>query len=433
MLMTYIALGIFALAFLLIVFDAYDKALIALFGALMMVITRVLTPEEAIEAIHFETLFLLMGMMILVNIASKSGVFEWLNVKIAALTKGNPLAIFFFFSLITGVMSAFLDNVTTVLLIIPLTIELVRGMGKDPRPYIFAEMFFANIGGSLTLIGDASNIIIGGYAGLTFLEFIQNLWIPITLSAIFTLTMFVIINWKQVKPISNNLVQLCIANIIIKSIKKNFVKKTIHKDFVIKVVAMLILTITFFLIESVIHLPNYVIAFTAAIFLGLLTYKRIEIHETLESVEWTTLFFFAGLFILVGGVEKTGVLEQLSDYIANSTSNMLYLSLIVLWTTGIASMIIDNVPFVTVMVPVIAGVQANLGGTDTSILWWALSLGACLGGGATLIGASANVVSTGIARKHGVNITFLNYLKFSLPITIGILTICSFYLFFRLT
>jgi len=430
--LTCLALGIFAFAFAFIVFEVWDKSLIALFGAMLMVIFGVLTPDEALAAIEFETILLLLAMMILVNIASKSGIFEWLNVKIASFTKGNPLYIFLFFSLITAVFSAFLDNVTTVILIVPLTIELVRGMGKDPKPYIFAEIFFSNIGGGLTLIGDPPNIIIGGSTGLSFLDFIVNLWIPILAASIFTLLVFGIWHWKKLRPISDNLIELFTANIIIKKIKNKFVKTTIHKDFVIKVVAVLSLTTIGFLVQHQLGLPNYVIAFTAAIALGLITSKRISIHDSFSSVEWTTLFFFAGLFIMVAGVEKTGILESLSHYVAGSTTNLFYLSLLVLWISGLVSMVLDNIPFVTVMIPVIMGIQAQLGGSDTSILWWALSLGACLGGNGTIIGASANVISVDLARKRGVRISFIEYMKFSFPVTLGILLICSAYLFFRI-
>lgn len=425
----YLALGIFGIAFFLIVIDRFDKSLTALLGALLMVIFRILTPEEALESIEFETIFLLMAMMVLVNIASKSGIFEWVNVKIAALTRGNPLAIFLFFSLLTGVFSAFLDNVTTVILIVPLTIELVKGMGKDPKPYVVAEIFFSNIGGALTLIGDPPNIIIGGATGLNFLDFIVNLWVPILMVTIAVLLALIIKNWKAVKPISGNLVDLIIANVIIRKVKMKFVKKTIHADFVIKVIIALFVTIGGFLMQSYIQLPNYVIAFTAAIILGMVTAKKVSIHSAFRSVEWTTLLFFAGLFIMVGGIEKTGLLEDLSHLIANSTSDIFILALIVLWVSGIVSMVLDNIPFVTVMIPVIAGIQAQFGATDVTILWWALSLGACLGGNGTLIGASANVISADLARKRGIEITFINYLKFSFPLTIGMLLICSLYLY----
>ncbi len=426
----YITLGIFGLAFIFIVIEHFDKSLTALLGALLMVIFRVLTPEEAIEAIEFETILLLMAMMLLVNIASKSGIFEWLNVKIAEFTKGNPLAIFLFFSTLTAVFSAFLDNVTTVILIVPLTIELVKGMGKDPKPYIFAEIIFSNIGGGLTLIGDPPNIIIGGATGFNFLDFIVNLWIPILAVMVLGLIVFIVKYWRKIRPISDNLTDLTIANVIIRKVKMKFVKKTIHKDFVIKVIIALGATIAGFLLQGYLDLPNYVIAFTAAIVLGILTTKKIDIHDSLRSVEWSTLLFFAGLFIMVAGIEKTGVLEELSHLIVTSTSDVFILALIILWVSGFVSMVLDNIPFVTVMIPVIMGIQSQFPLTDMTILWWALSLGACLGGNGTLIGASANVISADLAKKNGVNISFLNYMKFSFPLTLGILAVCSVYLYF---
>ncbi|MDA1060727.1 MAG: ArsB/NhaD family transporter [bacterium] len=427
----YLTLGIFFLAFAFVVLEVYDKSLVALSGALMMIILGVLSPEEAIAAIEFETILLLMAMMILVNIASKSGVFSWLNVKIAALTRGNPLAIFLFFSLVTALFSAFLDNVTTVILIVPLTIELVKGMGKDPKPYIFAEIIFSNIGGALTLIGDPPNIIIGGATGFNFLDFVVNLWIPILGSIVFALAFFLLFYWKNLKPISNNLIELCIANVTIKKIKHKFVQKTLHRDFIVRVVSILLLTIIGFFLQDLIGLPTYIIALAFAILLGLLTDKRVHIEESFKSIEWTTLFFFAGLFIMVAGVETTGLLESLSHWVAGSTTDILHLSLIILWVSGLTSMVLDNIPFVTIMIPVIVGIQSQIPG-DTTILWWALSLGACLGGNGTLIGASANVVSADLARKQGINISFLNYMKFSFPLTIGVLLICSLYLFLRI-
>lgn len=431
--MTLLALLIFGFVFILITTDLFDKALVSIIGALAMIILGILTPEEAISSISVDTIFLLMGMMILVHIASKSGIFEWLNVKIAAITKGNPFAIFLLFSIATNVCSAFLDNVTTILLIVPLTIELVKGMGRDPKPYIFAEIIFANMGGALTLIGDGSNIIIGGAANLSFMQFLQNMYIPIGASVIFTIAVFSIVYWSKLKPISGQLSELLLANVILKKVQYKFVNKVIHKDFVIKVLLILLATIAGFILQREIGLPNYLIAFTGAMLLGFLTSKRVEIKESLEAIEWTTLFFFAGLFVMVAGVEKTGVLQVLSDFVAGSTGSLFQLSLIILWSTGILSMVINNIPFVTVMVPVIFGIQAQFPGVDTTILWWALSMGACLGGSATVIGASANVVACGCASQKGVNISFMEYLKFSMPLTLGILVICSIYLFFVTT
>lgn len=428
--LTYLTLGIFALSFLFIVFEIYDNALIALAGALLMLLFGILTPQEAIGAVDFDTILLLMAMMIVVHIASKSGIFEWVCTKITALTRGNPLAIFLFFCLLTAVVSSVLDNVTTVVLLVPLTIELLRGMGRDPKPYIFAEIIFANMGGALTLIGDPSNILIGGAAGLNFTQFIVNLWIPILASSIFVIFVFIIRKWSDLKPISKNLADLFVANLIIKKVKNKFVKRTIHKDFVIKVVGVLVLTLLGFIFQTYLKLPTYLIAFVAAIFLSIICFKRINIEETFKSIEWTTMFFFIGLFIMVAGVEKTGILEQLSGWIAGSTSNVFYLSLIVLWATGLISMVINTVPFITLMIPVIVGIQAKFPGIDTQVLWWALSLGACLGGSGTLIGASCNVVAAGISKREGVQISFIEHAKFVMPITVGILLICSVYLFF---
>jgi Na+/H+ antiporter NhaD/arsenite permease-like protein len=420
---------IFGISFLLIVFEPFDKSVIALTGGLAMVLLGILTPEQAIEAIEFETILLLLGMMMLVHMASKSGVLSWLNVRIATITRGSPLAIFLLFSFVTAIFSAFLDNVTTVILMVPLTIELLRGMGKDPRIYIFSIILFSNIGGALTLIGDPPNIIIGGAMNFSFLDFVTNLWIPILGSAIFLTTFFLIRFRKKFKSIKQNLIDIQLANLLIEKIKHTFLKKEFNRIFVFKVLGALLLTIGGFFLQETLELPAFISAFTGALLLGMICARQINIHESFSSVEWSTLFFFAGLFIMVAGVEHTGILEWLSETVAHSTTNILYLALLVLWVSGLVSMVLDNIPFVAVMIPVIIGIQTQLPTQDTSILWWALSLGACLGGNGTLIGASANVVSANMAQKHGVPITFMEYTKFSFPLTIVMLLICSLYLY----
>ncbi|MCF7830694.1 ArsB/NhaD family transporter [Candidatus Gracilibacteria bacterium] len=430
--MTFLALGVFISAFLLIIFEPWDKSIIALGGAILMVILGVLSPEEAILAVEFETILLLLGMMMLVNMASKSGILSWLNVHIATLTRGNPLAIFFFFSLLTAVLSAFLDNVTTVILLVPLTIELLKGMGRDPRLYIFAEIIFSNVGGALTLVGDPPNIIIGGATGYSFLDFIQNLWGPITACITFLFLFFFLKNKKQFRPIADNLTNLTLATLLIQKIKHKFLKIPLHKGFIIKAIIVLVCTITGFLLQEIIHLPAFITAFSGAILLGIISASHIDIHHSFRSVEWATLFFFAGLFIMVAGIEKTGLLETLSHWLVNTTSNITYLALLILWVSGIVSMVLDNIPFVTVMIPVILGIQTQFPETQMATIWWALSLGACLGGNGTLIGASANVVSANLARKGGYPISFMQYTKFSFPLTICMLIICSVFIYFHL-
>lgn len=397
-----------------------------------MILTGILTPDQALEAIEFETIFLLMAMMILVNIAAKSNIFVWLNTKIAYVTRGNPLALFLLFSSVTAVFSAFLDNVTTVILIIPLTIQLLQGMGKDPKPFVIAEIIFSNIGGGMTLIGDPPNIIIGGAANLKFMDFIQNLYIPIFFSALFTFIVFIILYWEKIKPLTKDLVELHIAFILIEKIRREFVKTTLHTDFIVKVLLILFATVVSFIMEEHTGIPTYISALSGAVLLGITTSKRMNIHEAFESVEWSTLFFFSGLFIMVKGVEMTGLLEVLSHWVANYSTDLFILSILILWVSGFVSMILDNIPFVTIMIPVIMGIQEKIDlSSDPHLLWWALSLGACLGGNATLIGASANVVAADISKKNNVHISFLEYMKISFPITIGILTICTIYLYFR--
>jgi len=428
--LSFVALAIFAIAFVLIIFEPFEKSVIALMGGILMILTGVLTAQEAIAVIEFETILLLLGMMLLVHMASESGILSWLNVRIAEFTRGSPLAIFLLFSVITGVFSAFLDNVTTVILIVPLTIELLRGMGRDPKPYIFAEIIFSNIGGALTLVGDPPNIIIGGATGFSFLDFVLNLWIPISLTAVTFLAIMLFRKRKDFKSLSGSLIELHLAALLIEKIKHKFLKTTLHRGFVINVLIILSLTILGFFLQEVIHIPAFVMAFTGAVLLAIVSSRQIDIHHAFGSVEWSTLFFFAGLFIMVGAVEKTGILDVLSDWMVNSTDNLLYLALLILWISGIVSMILDNIPFVTVMIPVIFGIQTQMPGVDTEILWWSLSLGACLGGNGTLVGASANVVAGNLAQKHGVKVTFLEYTKFALPFTILSLVICSGYLYF---
>lgn len=443
--MEFTALIIFALAFVFIVFEPIEKSITALLGALFMIIFGVLTPDEAINAVAFETILLLVGMMMLVHMTAQSGVLSWINVRIASLTRGSPIAIFLLFSTVTAILSAFLDNVTTIIIIVPLTIQLLKGMGRDPKLYIFAEVMFSNIGGALTLIGDSSNIIIGGASGLGFVAFIQNLWIPISIVFVTMMGLIILSQRKTLCSIRGSLADLQLAFLLIEKIKYQFIKVPLKKSFIIKSLTILLLTVIGFFAVEMIHdvvpnfpeIPPFVIAIFGALLLGVAVQKDHSIHHSLENVEWTTLFFFAGLFIMVAGVEKTGVLDQLSNFVANSTDNLFYLCLLVLWMAGFVSMLLDNVPFVTVMLPVIAGMQITLQEKgisleESTILWWALSMGACLGGNGTLVGASANVVCAGIAKKEGVDMNFLSYTAFAFPLTMVALCICSIYLYFVL-
>ncbi|MDF2378923.1 MAG: ArsB/NhaD family transporter [Candidatus Gracilibacteria bacterium] len=423
-----IALTVFIVSFLTMVFEFYDKAIVAMGGALLMIIFRVLDFEEAIHSIDFETIVLLMGMMILVDLASDSGVFSWLNVKITKVTRGRPWMIYGLFAVLTMVFSAFLDNVTTMLIIIPIIVSLTKGMGLNSRFFVISLILFSNIGGALTLIGDPPNIIIGSAAKLTFNDFIINLSVPIFAVAVVLGSLLAALNWCSLRPICGNLRKLFVTHLLIEKIEQKFVQIKLEKSFVTSVLSILCLTLLGFVFQSVLNFPVSVIAVTGAIALLVITTKHSSVHESFAKIEWPTLFFFIGLFIMVHGLEKVGLLDMISHGIIGFTDDYLTLLLMILWLSGIVSMLLDNIPFVTVMIPVIFQIQATLPGTvDPTMLWWALSLGACLGGCGTPIGASANVVSLGLAKKAGVKIGFLEYMKYGLPLTIVALSICSVY------
>ncbi|MDP4007618.1 MAG: ArsB/NhaD family transporter [Candidatus Peregrinibacteria bacterium] len=425
---------IFIAIFVLIIFEVYDKAILASLGAILMIAFGVIDFHQAIESIEFETIILLMSMMLLVEVSRESGIFSWLTVKMARYSKGNPLLIFLLFSLTTAFLSAFLDNVTTIVLIVPVTISLVKGMGRDPKPYIIAEILFSNIGGTLTLIGDPPNIIIGGAVKLSFIQFIQNLWLPVLASLTVIILIFVTTHWKNhFKPIASDLRKLFLSHVLIRKIAYKFLHIELSRVFMIKSISVIILTILGFFFQKSLGVNVGVIAFSGAILLLLISSKEVKFEHSLRKVEWATLLFFCGLFVMVGAIEHVGLLEKISDMILQlSDGKYITLLLTVLWVSGFTSMILDNIPFVTLMIPVIFSIQAQIDpNVDASLLWWALSLGACLGGNGTMIGASANVIGLDLAKKDNVHISFLQFFKYGFPLTILSLGLSSAYLFYR--
>lgn len=424
----FIAIAIFVTSFLAIIFDLFPKALVTILGALLMVIFHILDFEEAVHAIEFETIGLLMGMMIIVDIVDSSGVFSWLSVKLARLTGGKPWLIFLLFALVIAFSSAFLDNVTTLLIVLPILLALTKGIGLDSKLFVIATIFFSIIGGTTTLIGDPTNVIIGTSAGLSFNDFLVNLSIPVLFIVCAVLLTLMVIHWHSLRPIKGNLKQLFVSHLLIGKIEHEFGKQELTKSFVFLVLSILGLTILSFIFQSAIGLPVSVIALTGAMVLLLLTTKHSSIYKSLAHVEWTTLFFFMGLFIMVAALEKVGLLSMIGESFLGLTDDYLSLLLILLWSAGIASMLIDNVPFVTMMIPIVMQIQETLPpDVDGQLLWWALSLGACLGGTGSPIGSSANVIALGIARKNGIEISSFEYVKRAFPLTVLMLSICTLY------
>jgi len=417
---------VFLVVYVAITFELVNKAAAVLAGVGVLVVLRVTTEHHAVGFIDFETLMLLTGMMILVSMIKKSGFFTIVSVKIAEITKGTPVRILVLFSIVTALMSAFLDNVTTVLIIIPIIIELTRGMGLNPRNYVLSQVFISNIGGTATLIGDPPNVIIGSKVGLSFNEFILNLTPAVIPIFIIVLGYIWFINRVEFKPINTNMSKLVSVQLLLEKIRFEFANIKIDKNLMIKSLACLFLAILLFITQTITGLAPGVVALGMA--MVLLIISRADVEHVLEEVEWSTLLFFTGLFILVGVLEEYGVIEWIAHNVfMNVGDNPYVIVLMVLWVSGIASGFLDNIPFTITMIPIIH-LLLESNPIPNNILWWSLALGACLGGNITIIGASANIVSVGIAKKYGVEISFIDFMIKGIIVSLISLVIASIYL-----
>lgn len=421
-----IPIVVFLIVYVAITFELVNKAVAAMLGVMVLLVLHVITEHQAVEFIDFETIMLLLGMMTIVAILRKSGFFTILSVRIAELTKGSPLKILILFSVVTAVLSAFLDNVTTVLIIIPIIIELTAGMGLDPKIYVISQAVISNIGGTATLIGDPPNIIIGSKVGLTFNQFMLNLTLPVFVCFLVAVGFIWITNSSKFKPINESLVKVFSVQLLLEKIRRNYLDIKIDRLFLGKSLACLCLAILLFVTQTVTKLSPGVVAVFVAMFLFLIS--KVDVEHMLEEIEWSTLLFFTGLFILVGVLEEKGVIEWIAKNIFLRVGDNPYVAvLMVLWVSGIVSGFLDNIPFTITMIPIIQLMQDN-NPIPNNLLWWALSLGACLGGNLTMIGASANIVSIGMAKRFHQNITFLQFMRASAMITVLTLTIASGYL-----
>lgn len=417
---------IFLLVFIAVTFELANKTAVVLLGVSLLIILNIIEEHSVVEKIDFETIILLLGMMTLVAIIKKTGFFNFVSIKIAELTKGNPLKILLLFSSITAFLSAFLDNVTTVLIIIPIIIQLTRGMGLDPKIYVISQAIISNIGGTTTLVGDPPNIIIGSKVGLTFNQFISNLIIPVIITFAATLLYIWFTNRKKFQPIDTNLTKIFTFQLLLEEVRFGFLNTKLDKVFIAKALGCLGIVIVLFVTQTFTHLTPGLIAISGAMVLFVIS--KVSVEEIFEEVEWSTLLFFAGLFILAGTLEEYGVLEWIAHNVfLKAGKNPYVIMLIVLWLSGIASGFLDNIPFTITMIPIVHLLSESIA-IPHNILWWSLSLGACLGGNFTVIGASANIVSIGIAKRHKVNISFLEFMKSGAVIALISLVISSVYL-----
>ena len=421
-----ISIIVFLLVFVAITFELVNKAVAAFSGVAVLMLLHVIDEHQAIEYIDFETIMLLFGMMLIVSVLKHSGLFTIISVRISELTRGNPIKILLLFSIVTAVMSAFLDNVTTVLIIIPIIIELTRGLGLDPKKYVLSQVIISNIGGTATLIGDPPNVIIGSKVGLTFNQFLFNLGPPVLVIFAVVLIFIWITNRDQFKPINTNIIKLFTVNLLLEKIRHDYLNIKIDRPLMKKGIFFLAIAILLFITQTITGFAPGLIAISAGIFLVLTSGMNLE--DAMEEVEWSTLMFFVGLFILVGSLEKYGVIDWIAHNVfLNIGDNPYVVVLVVEWVAGIDSGFLDNIPFTITMIPIIE-IMNESNPHFQNLLWWALALGACLGGNITIIGASANIVSIGIAKKYGVNISFLEFMKYGAVIAFISLIIASLYL-----
>lgn len=420
----WIVSSVFIITYFLIANEKINvtKPTAALSGGMSLIILKIISQKEAVEYIDFNTIGLLIGMMIIIAIIKKTGIFQYVAIKATKKANGDPWKILVSFGIITAISSALLDNVTTVLLIAPVTIVITDTLNINPIPFLMTEILMANIGGTATMIGDPPNVMIGSRTDLTFLDFIINLAPVVIIILLITIAILYYFFREELKVEEDT-----------RSVVSEFNEKEYIKDKKLLIQSLVILTLTMagFILHSVINIETASIALAGAAILMLIS--DVWPGHIYREIEWKTIFFFAGLFVLVGGLEKVGILNYLAQVTIQFTKGHYILTtLFLLWVSALASTIIDNIPFVATMIPLIHSIDQVMGANFAiEPLWWALSLGACLGGNGSLIGASANVVVADIAEQHDYKIDFKSYLKIGFPIMIISIIIASIYIYFR--
>jgi Na+/H+ antiporter NhaD/arsenite permease-like protein len=408
------------LIYIFVAFGKLEAALIALLGAVAALELRLIDQDLAFAAVDWNTIFLLIGMMMVVSVIKRTGMFQYMAIRSAKLAKGNPVLIIIFLSGATALLSAFLDNVTTVLVVAPVTILIADSLELDAMPFLLCEVLASNIGGTATLIGDPPNIMIGSAANLSFNDFLTNL------SPGVIIVFFVFIGWALLVFRSS----LHIKPELKSSIMELDEKKSITDVRLARICLIVFaLTIAGFILHDTLHLKPATIALTGAALIVLLT--RTSIEQIFRDVEWPTIFFFIGLFVVVAAVNEQGVFVILSRKLFDITrGDITLMALAVLWLSAFAAAFVGAVPFVATMIPFLQGIIAQ-SPQDGFVLWWALSLGACLGGNGTLTGSAANMVVAGIAQQHGMILTYRRFLKYGFPMMVISLIIATCYIIVR--
>jgi Na+/H+ antiporter NhaD/arsenite permease-like protein len=422
---------VLAIIYATIMSEKVNRAIIALIGAGVMILVGVLDQDEAIRGIDFNTLGLLTGMMILVSISRRSGMFQYLAVRSAQAAKAHPAGILLILQITTAVLSAFLDNVTTVLLIVPVTLAICATLKVPAYPYLFSEIFASNIGGTATLIGDPPNILIGSQAGLSFNDFVWHLT-PVILMVMLVQAVIIHLLWGKDLRASEDAEREVMR---MKASESILDWRLLWQSLVVLAAVMLA-----FIFARPLHLePATIALFGAAVLMLLDNWAHDSekashsIHSTFGDVEWITIFFFIGLFVVVHGVDVGGLLTLLANKLVAATGGQLSTTgYAILWASAVLSAFIDNIPFVATMIPLIKAMAPAFGGEHALLpLWWALSLGACLGGNGTLIGASANLVVAGLSERAGTTFRFIEFMKVAFPLMLISIVVSHVYLYLR--
>jgi Na+/H+ antiporter NhaD/arsenite permease-like protein len=418
------AVALFVIILLLIAFELVHRTVAALLGAALLVSLGIVHQEEAAtEFIDWNTIGLLAGMMVIVAILENTGVFEYLAIKSAQWGKARPGRILILLAVVTAVVSAFLDNVTTVILMVPVTFVIADALDSDPIPFLLTQVMASNIGGAATLIGDPPNILIGSAADLTFAEFVVNLT-PVVLLTLPAVLGVLYLMFRRELSGTKDAEEVIMAMDAQGSIRDKVLLR--------KSLTVLGVVIVAFFLHGVLHLEAATIAIFGAA--ALLLYTASDIEEVLREVEWPTLLFFVGLFVLVGGLEVTGFVDKIAELLTGvAPGSSATTAAIVVLGSGLASGVIDNIPFTATMIPVIQGLSESEGLSEarTEALWWALALGADFGGNLTLIGASANVVVAGMSERAGQKISFVKFMIYGIPVTLVSLVIATAYVIVR--
>ena len=424
-----ISAGLLLLAYVFIALEKIPKMTIALLGGAITIVLGLVSqsktldglinPNYFINFIDFNVIFLLVAMMIIVAITTKSGVFNWLANELLKFTKGHPVRILFALGIFTAFVSAFLDNVTTVILIMPITFAISKKLDVDPVPYLLTEVFASNIGGTATLIGDPPNIIIGSAGGLTFMDFLKELTPVVVIILLIVVSVLALVFKNKLHADQDKM------NAVAQIDNSGTIT---NKNLMLRSTIVLALVILGFMLHDMIHLETCVVAMLGASFL--LIFEKP--NDILKDVEWNTIFFFIGLFIIIGGLEASGGIKLMAQWILDVTKgSQAATSMIILWASGIISGVIDNIPYTATMAPMLVEIEKTMGEAYTFPLWWALSLGACLGGNMTIIGAAANVIVSENAYKEGHPISFMRFLKYGVIVVAISLIVSTVYIYLR--